>query len=332
MNYRNVADLNESVRRWAGTLPGDIDLIVGVPRSGLLAANLLSLHRNILMTDVDGLCDGRLVDNGYRYGGDVTTVSDIGRVLVVDDSVNTGRQMTETRERLDRHDFPFEIEYGAIFISLEGRRYVDHWQEVVTQPRLFEWNIMHHDSMRNWCVDIDGVLCRDPTSEENDDGENYRKFITSVDSRVVPSKRIGWLVTCRLERYREQTEAWLAEHGIEYDELVMMDLPSKEARQEAGNHAQYKAEVYNSTGADLFIESSPHQASEISSISGRPVYCYESNRLVKPGRIRRMRHRGNSYLSQFVESPISFSQKAGRFVLRRGWAWSHIVSDRYRGD
>jgi len=46
-------------------LGDDIDLIVGIPRSGLLVANLMVLHRNLPMTDVIGLHDGRLTDTGY---------------------------------------------------------------------------------------------------------------------------------------------------------------------------------------------------------------------------------------------------------------------------
>ncbi len=39
---------------------------------------------------------------------------------------------------------------------------------------------MEHDAPRlleNFCVDIDGILCRDPTREENDDGPKYRELI-----------------------------------------------------------------------------------------------------------------------------------------------------------
>lgn len=330
MNYRTVSDLSESVREWSMEFGDDIDLIVGIPRSGLLVANLMVLYRNLPMTDVVGLRDGRLIDTGYRHDIDLTAVSDVDRVLVVDDSVNTGREMRETRAQLERHDFPFEIEYGAVYASVDGHQYVDHWHEVVSQPRVFEWNIMHHPRLKNWCVDIDGVLCRDPTTEENDDGERYREFITTVDSRVVPSKEIGWLVTCRLEKYREETEAWLDAHGIEYDELVMMDHPSKEARQEAGNHAEYKAETYDSTGADLFIESSPQQAAEIAERTGKPVYCFESNRMVEPGRLPRTHNTVDTYLSRFVESPLSFSREAVGFVYDRGRARLRLAFDRYR--
>ena len=329
MDYRNVSDLNESIRSWTRDVPEDIDLVVGIPRSGLLAANLLCLHLNLPMTDVDGLCEGQLTETGYRYDGDVTSVSDVDRVLVVDDSVRTGRQMTETRERLESREFPFDIEYGAVYITPEGHQYVDHWEEVVPWPRVFEWNMMHHPNLENWCVDIDGVLCRDPTSEENDGGPRYREFVTGVDSHIVPSKEIGWLVTCRLEKYREETEAWLDEHGVEYNELIMMDHPSKEARQAAGNHAEYKADVYESTGATLFIESSPGQAGDIAHRTGKPVYCFEENRLMEPTMVDRTYERGTTYLSRFVRRPLSFSASAGRFLLQRSWHRLNILSNNY---
>lgn len=312
MEYRSFSDLNTSVRSFATKFNGDIDLIVGIPRSGTLVANLLALHLDLPMTDVDGLCQGRLMNAGRRFDGDITDFSEMNRVLVVDDSVNSGQQMTKTSQQISRHNFPFEIEYGAIYISLDGNRYTDHWEEVVPQPRVFEWNVMHHTQLKNWCVDIDGVLCRNPTNVENDDGERYSKFLTGVNPRVIPSKKIGWLVTCRLEKYREETEAWLDRHGIEYDDLIMMDLPDMKTRQQAENHAEFKAQKYQDTGATFFIESSPRQSREIAELSGKPVYCFESNQLIKPGS-RLPIDRGNTMLSQFMESPVTFSVRAARF-------------------
>lgn len=332
MNYRSVSDLNRTARRWARDIPRSVDLIAGIPRSGLLAANLLCLHLDVPMTDVDGLCERALHGTGHRYDGDVDAVSDADHVLVVDDSVYTGQQMTETRDRLEAREFPFEIDYGAVYVAPGGHRHVDQWAEVVTTPRAFEWNLLHHPNLGKWCVDIDGVLCRDPTSDENDDGERYREFLREVEPRVVPSKEIGWLVTCRLEKYRDQTEAWLDEHGVEYDELVMMDHPSMEARQAAGDHARYKAEVYESTGAELFIESSPAQAAEIVDRTAKYVYCYESNELVEPGALERTYDRSTRYLSRFARTPVSFSLAAGRFALRRSRQRVELASEEYFGD
>ncbi|MFC6793795.1 orotate phosphoribosyltransferase [Halobaculum halobium] len=266
------------------------------------------------MTDVDGLCEGRLLDTGERYRED-RSFRDLDSVLVIDDSVRSGAQMTKTRNRLEELDLPFDVSYAAVYVSREGHRYVDYWGEIVPRPRVFEWNLMHHPLLQNSCVDIDGVLCRDPTPEENDDGERYREFLTEVEPNIVPNQQIGHLVTSRLETYRTETEEWLDEHGFQYDRLVMMDLPSKEARQAQGNHAQHKANVYDSTDAPLFIESSQRQSSEICQRTSRPVFCYGTNEMIRPGRAKRTYQQSRSYVSRLRENPATFSVKAAKHLF-----------------
>ncbi len=45
MNYRNIADLNHTIRQNLHRLPRNVDVVVdvvvGIPRSGLLAANIV---------------------------------------------------------------------------------------------------------------------------------------------------------------------------------------------------------------------------------------------------------------------------------------------------
>lgn len=330
MNYRSVAELNEEVRGLGQALAKDVDLVVGIPRSGLLVSNLLCLYLDRPMTDVDGLAKGRVMSTGYRYD-DSERFEDIDRAVIVDDSVDTGRQMETTQARVADLDLPFEVEYAAAYVTPGGHQYVDHYGEVVHKPRIFEWNLMHHPMISEFCVDIDGVLCRDPTRLENDDGDGYREFLETVDPMVVPSEPIGWLVTCRLEKYRDATEAWLADHGIEYENLVMMDYPSKEARQRAGNHAEFKAEVYQETGANLFVESSAGQAAAICEATGKPVFCYDENRMLQPDTLSRARQQGGEYLSRFRDDPVGFSLLAGRHFLRESYYRVRLAAREYRG-
>lgn len=63
-------------------------------------------------------------------------------------------------------------------------------------------------------MDIDGVLCADPTPEENDDGEKYRHFLLNTPPLFIPKVTIGTLVTSRLEKYRPETEAWLQKNHV----------------------------------------------------------------------------------------------------------------------
>ncbi len=142
---------------------------------------------------------------------------------------------------------------------------------------------MHHGDLSEFCVDIDGVLCVDPTEEENDDGKKYESFLSNAAPLIIPTKRIGNLVTCRLEKYRALTKEWLTRHGVRYDKLYMLDLPNKKARLTADCHAKYKAKIYKDLGAPFFIESSLRQAVDIAKFSGKQVLCMETGEMVTPG-------------------------------------------------
>jgi orotate phosphoribosyltransferase len=131
-------------------------------------------------------------------------------------------------------------------------------------------------------MDIDGVLCRDPTPRENDDGPEYRQFLTSTERRYLPTVPVRWLVTARLEKYRALTEEWLSANGVEYGDLIMMDYPDMAARRAANAYASFKAEAYARTGALLFVESSPNVAVEVARLSGKSVFCLENRVMVDP--------------------------------------------------
>ena len=160
---------------------------------------------------------------------------------------------------------------------------VDVVMEVVPQPRIFEWNIFHHHLMSRSLLDIDGVLCHDPSTDQNDDGVNYRRFLLDAKLRVRPSFEIMGLVTSRLEKYRAETTRWMEANGIQFKELHMLDLPSAEERRRLSAHGSFKGEVYKRSSAELFIESESLQARVIASISGKPVLSLEDMEVYTPG-------------------------------------------------
>ena len=251
MNYRSIADMNDAIVRNLHRLPRDIDLVVGIPRSGLIAANFFSLATNIPMTDLDGFLAGRTFSSGVtkRRAALDREIPEMRKVLVLDDSINGGAAMRDAREKVAASGSKAQVIFSAVYGSYARYEETDFIFEVVPWPRLFQWNFMHHKYLERSCVDIDGVLCLDPTHEENDDGPAYARFLTEARPLYSPTRRIGYLVTSRLEKYRAETEAWLASQGIAYDRLVMLDLPSKQERQRLGAHGRFKAEFYRSSDA-----------------------------------------------------------------------------------
>lgn len=286
-NYRSVADLAVDVRDNLHRLPRDVDLVVGIPRSGLLPASLIALALHVPLAEVEGFAGGRSFSSGHTRRRSALDVSagKARQVLVVDDSVDTGRSMRQARAVLS--DLPEEVR--VTFVAVYGPRVthpdVDLVLEVLPQPRVFEWNVMHHKVLEKSCVDIDGILCHDPTLEENDDGERYDAFLGSARPLVVPTKRVHTLVTSRLEKHRAQTHTWLAAHGILYDRLEMLDLPDAATRRRLGAHAPFKAQVYRRSSAELFIESEQAQAEFIARRAGKDVLCLTNHTVYQPSHL-----------------------------------------------
>lgn len=285
MNFRNVAQLSDQVLDWSRRLPDDIDLIVGIPRSGLLVANLLALYRNLPFTDVDGLLAGRHFGSGLRMSGEGVgkPLDDFRHILIVDDSLHTGGAMERCKKSLAEAGVAHNASFGAVYVQPYNKSVVDYYCEVLNQPRIFEWNVLHHPRSEYFCFDLDGVFCRDPTDAENDDGANYEAFINNVPPRYIPDVTLGWIVTSRLEKYRRPTESWLARAGIRYENLIMLDYPDAATRRSFHSRSAFKAEVYRETGAQLFVESSLTQSFEIANLAGRDVLCIATMQMVRPG-------------------------------------------------
>ena len=47
MNYRSLNDLSRLSTAGACQIPNDVELVVGIPRSGMLAASIIALKLNI---------------------------------------------------------------------------------------------------------------------------------------------------------------------------------------------------------------------------------------------------------------------------------------------
>ncbi len=274
MYYKNISDLNLTILRRLSVLPRDFDLIVGIPRSGMLPANLLALYLNRPYTDIDSFRNGHIYKAGER--GQFFDINDYKKILVVDDSIASGSAIVKSKEKLKEVEGNFDIKYCAIYVIPGKENLVDYYFEIVPLPRYFQWNIFNHTSLEKACFDIDGVLCIDPTEEQNDDGEKYRDFVLNAPPLYIPGSRIGTIVTSRLEKYREATETWLRNNKVRYNKLVMLDLPNKKARQKANSHAEHKANTFKESQYFLFIESSLSQAIEINRITKKPVLCTET--------------------------------------------------------
>ena len=270
--------MNEVIIKRLSILPRDFDLIVGVPRSGMLPANLIALYLSKPFTDIHSFRNGHIYKAGER--GQFIDVKEFKKILIVDDSIASGSAMNKAKELVKEVSNDFDVSFCAVYVVPGKENMVDYFFESVPLPRYFQWNILNHTVLEKSCFDIDGVLCVDPIDEQNDDGPLYTDFILNAAPLYIPKSKIGTLVTSRLEKYRKETEIWLEKNGVKYNKLIMLDLPDMRARQKANSHGQHKANTYKLSEYNLFFESSLHQALEINKITGKPVFCTENFEMI----------------------------------------------------
>lgn len=279
MIYRSYEDMANCIRQNLWKVPSDVDLVVGIPRSGMIPAYMLAEYLNKRCTDLDSFAEGR--DTSYGTRGGMMRRGKENKVLVIDDCVCSGGSMEKVRERLAPMT-DYEFVYGCVYAESKEPK-VDFWFEDITQSDkayMKEWNILHLFKNRTkasmW--DVDGLLSKDPPLDKDIDA--YEAYLPNAIPMIIPTNRVGALVTYRLEKYRAITEEWLKKHGVEYGELFMFNAPSRDIRNTTLGSAEYKAQIYKNTQwALMFIESDRRQAEKIYQLSGKPVFCYENGKL-----------------------------------------------------
>lgn len=280
-SFVSLAQLTDAVRHNLPFIPRNLDLVVGIPQSGMIPAYAIGLYLNLPVIDVPGFLENRRPSHGItrHLAVELDNPGSARRILLVDDSYSTGISMRVAVKSIRDSGFSGEIVTCAVIVMPKARAAVDlHFMEVPF-PRIFEWNVFHHPMIEDACLDFDGVLCVDPTEEENDDGPRYREFLLNARPLHLPSRVIGDIVSARLEKYRPETEEWLKQHGVQFKALHLLNLPSKAERIRTQAHRTHKVNVYRAAKSWFFIESEESQAVEIANRTGKPVLSLETMRL-----------------------------------------------------
>jgi uncharacterized HAD superfamily protein/hypoxanthine phosphoribosyltransferase len=279
MRFKTINDMTVDIYNSIKRIPNEVDLIVGVPRSGMLAASIISLYLNLPLTDVEAFESGRILKPGNTKHRDhwIRKVEEARVVLVVDDSVLTGKSIEEIKNRLSKLDSVYNMVYYAVYVTHESAKCVDLFCSICDYPRMFEWNCLHHPQLNKVCIDMDGILCEyAPVDRYND--EKYREDILSTAALIVPTFTIGLIITSRHEKYRKETEIWLKKNGIKYSRLLMNNHAKNDDKnlvENVGFYMGIEYKKYNEIA--LFIENDDYHAREISRISGKGVFCLGSH-------------------------------------------------------
>lgn len=283
MNFRTVQNLNDLINKNLYKIPNDIDLVVGIPRSGLFVANLIALYMNLPLTDFNSFLKKKIYDCGTTKVRDdwIKKIDNNTKVLIVEDSSISGNSLDKVRKEINKRRIKNNITFLTVYVTDYTKQLTDIYFEVCNPPRMFEWNYLHHQMLKKACLCIDGLLCELPNSKIALSESEYKKYIRNVPLRVHPSFKIGYLVTSRLEAYRNDTEYWLKKNGIKYNELIMIGDNVKFlsfSNKLCGLFKGYKYKFFDQT--NIFVENNFIQAKEIAKISHKTVFCVESQSVI----------------------------------------------------
>lgn len=293
VKYISFEHLCKTIKNSLWKIPYNIDLIVGIPRSGMVPASIIAQHRNIYLASLDEFCNENFFSTGAS-GSSTIRNKKIKNVLVIDDTVWTGNSMIQAKNKILEKSLEtkYNVQYCVVFLEgAHGSQHVDIILEDIrndisntswSPPMAYtEWNIFHKADFvtENMLFDMDGALCAEPVNDKNDESNinEYIESIKKVKPLIIPSTKIGKIVTYRLEKYRDITEKWLMNNHVRYNKLIMFPAHNNVERAKFDS-AEYKAKIYKEcNGSFLFYESHDNQAKRICQLSGKPAYSVENN-------------------------------------------------------
>jgi hypoxanthine phosphoribosyltransferase len=268
-------------------IPRTIDLVVGIPRSGLIPATHIATSLNLPLVTLNDVSHNITLGQ-IHSGREIQEIEVPEHVLIVDDTSNSGARMTNATKIVLKR-WPKVGVTTLVTCSAMNSKFSPNIALLQTSvPRMFAWNMFNHPELtQKIAVDLDGVLCVDPTSKENDDGYKYKRFIKNAQLKCLPNIPVRAIVTGRLEKFRHETENWLRKNEVAYQELYMNDAKSAEDRRrtrvqvgelEVDQISDFKSRVLLQVKPALFVESNTEQARRINAITGIGVYAFDDDR------------------------------------------------------
>ncbi len=288
-----TTQLVEDTTRLCSYLPGDIDAVLGIARSGLLPATQIAvmLHRPIYAVGTFETNPAAIIHcgGGWRMSGTFPhTTASPDKLLIVDDTAWRGTAM-ERIKRLAAQRWPEATVLSAvIYAHSQTLHLLDFAACSYDGVHYLEWNLFntgHVDPAAGGGLvsDLDGIFCPDIAPEDDDDGPRYLAAIRNARVIQRPNRRpVPVIVTARLEKYRAATQSWLRRVGIHWQRLVMGPWKTRAERNRGWpeNVVKLKSEAYLKSGFNLFVESDPLLARRILERTGKPVLCPQMGRVL----------------------------------------------------
>ena len=270
-HFVSLEELLGWTKEWIKSFPEKYDLIVGIPRSGQLVANVIGAVLGTRIT-IPELFKEHPPWKSHWMPDDF----ECRNILLVDEAVGSGKQMKEALDLITSKAPKAKITTASLIVHKGSMELVDMYHRVVPYRWYFEWQMIvpHLGKLGS---DLDGVLCENCPPHVDGFEDLYMEWIKNAKPYKIPPFEIDVIISSRLEKYRRETEEWLASYDVRYNKLLLWDLSSKAERGE--NSAKFKIEQLTIEKPDMFWESSLEQSSEIWKKTRIPTLCVDDMEL-----------------------------------------------------
>jgi adenine/guanine phosphoribosyltransferase-like PRPP-binding protein len=251
------------IRMWLNSLSSDFDIVVGIPRSGLMTASIIAIEFGKPLSTPDQIIQG-------KYWITRTNTSELkidvdnAKILLVDDSAGTGTTMEEARELINTNKPYIEIITAATYVSDPSEPYYYYKRFKKQQPILVR-ALMHNSFIPPVAFDMDGVICEDYA------GQEYHGFLMNAKPHKIPIYTIDFIITGRKRKYQQETLDWLQQYNVKWKVLLM--CPEDETT------ISFKSRMIRKYKPGIFVESNPAEAKEINRRTGVLVICIGDEKL-----------------------------------------------------
>jgi hypoxanthine phosphoribosyltransferase len=264
IKFVTVNDLCLWTCEWIKTFPISFDVIIGIPRSGMIIGGIIASILDKPLASPESL-KAVLRKSGLEERDSINA-------LLVDDTVVTGKHLSAVLAAIRACSSKLNITTGALIAREDSKHLVDLSYKLIPHPRIFEWNLIHYKRGKI-ATDLDGVICENCPPGVDSDEDSYIEWIKNAKPFLIPSFELDIIVSNRLEKYRAETEKWLRLHGVQYKQLILWSLDSKEYRK--GQHAVFKSDILLAQKPDEMWESSLWQAEHIWAATRIPTLCVD---------------------------------------------------------
>ncbi|MBT2772708.1 hypothetical protein J7J47_10760 [Halomonas sp. ISL-60] len=272
IQFKSYGDLGRDITKNFGKFSGEWDLVVGVPRSGMVPAYMIALALNVNCTDISSWVNNYPLKRGLTRGvrKELSSPWEAKKVLIVDDSIMSGKSIRSEIEAVPEW-LASRATTLAVYSGKPIRSDVDIILEFLPHPRAFEWNIFHHNVMNRSCICLEGMIA---------EGESVSDKPTAR-FRYIPSRDINTIVSSQKESSRNEVEILLKSNGITYRNLVLANNDTDVMAMDS--LVRFKVKTFITSATDLFVEENSDQAKLICREARKPVFCSSDNCIYNPG-------------------------------------------------